>query len=145
MVRMVLTFLLQLKCRLNVTRLRLVIGKSLDRSQCEMFIYISLGLQQSSDLHGQNSSIAVTRPFTERSSDRFHRSDSRSKSECRSRISLSARWNGNIYIFLSHFNNDKLNVLILNLKMSTMPGLPTRPAIFDIDLNLETGNIEGLF
>ncbi|EFX76603.1 hypothetical protein DAPPUDRAFT_198836 [Daphnia pulex] len=29
--------------------------------------------------------------------------------------------------------------------MSTMPGLPTRPAIFDIDLNLETGNIEGLF
>ncbi len=31
------------------------------------------------------------------------------------------------------------------LQMSTMPGLPTRPAIFDIDLNLETGNIEGLF
>ena len=30
-------------------------------------------------------------------------------------------------------------------QMSTMPGLPTRPAIFDIDLNLETGNIEGLF
>ncbi|XP_032785088.1 C-1-tetrahydrofolate synthase, cytoplasmic isoform X1 [Daphnia magna] len=29
--------------------------------------------------------------------------------------------------------------------MSTMPGLPTRPAIFDIDLNLETGNVEGLF
>ena len=29
--------------------------------------------------------------------------------------------------------------------MSTMPGLPTRPAIFDIDLNLENGNIEGLF
>jgi methylenetetrahydrofolate dehydrogenase (NADP+)/methenyltetrahydrofolate cyclohydrolase/formyltetrahydrofolate synthetase len=29
--------------------------------------------------------------------------------------------------------------------MSTMPGLPTRPAIFDIDLNLEKNIIEGLF
>lgn len=29
--------------------------------------------------------------------------------------------------------------------MSTMPGLPTRPCIYDIDLNLETGNVEGLF
>ncbi|XP_074029987.1 pug C-1-tetrahydrofolate synthase, cytoplasmic isoform X3 [Leptinotarsa decemlineata] len=26
-----------------------------------------------------------------------------------------------------------------------MPGLPTRPAIYDIDLNIETGEIEGLF
>ena len=30
-------------------------------------------------------------------------------------------------------------------QMSTMPGLPTRPCIYDIDLNLETGDVEGLF
>jgi len=30
-------------------------------------------------------------------------------------------------------------------EMSTMPGLPIRPAFYDIDLNLETGKIEGLF
>jgi formyltetrahydrofolate synthetase len=29
--------------------------------------------------------------------------------------------------------------------MSTMPGLPTRPAFFDIDLDLETGKVLGLF
>ncbi|MBE0698613.1 MAG: formate--tetrahydrofolate ligase [Anaerolineaceae bacterium] len=29
-------------------------------------------------------------------------------------------------------------------KMSTMPGLPTRPAFFDIDIDLETGRILGL-
>jgi len=29
-------------------------------------------------------------------------------------------------------------------KMSTMPGLPTRPAFFDIDIDLETGKIMGL-
>ena len=29
-------------------------------------------------------------------------------------------------------------------KMSTMPGLPTRPAFFDIDIDLETGQILGL-
>ncbi|XP_043221374.1 C-1-tetrahydrofolate synthase, cytoplasmic-like [Amphibalanus amphitrite] len=29
--------------------------------------------------------------------------------------------------------------------MSTMPGLPTRPCIYDVDLNLDTGNVEGLF
>ena len=29
--------------------------------------------------------------------------------------------------------------------MSTMPGLPTRPAFYDIDLDLETGKIVGLF
>jgi methylenetetrahydrofolate dehydrogenase (NADP+) / methenyltetrahydrofolate cyclohydrolase / formyltetrahydrofolate synthetase len=29
--------------------------------------------------------------------------------------------------------------------MSTMPGLPTRPSFFDIDLDLETGNVVGLF
>ena len=29
-------------------------------------------------------------------------------------------------------------------KMSTMPGLPTRPAFFDIDIDLETGRIMGL-
>lgn len=29
--------------------------------------------------------------------------------------------------------------------MPTMPGLPTRPAIYDIDLNIETGEVEGLF
>jgi formyltetrahydrofolate synthetase len=28
--------------------------------------------------------------------------------------------------------------------MSTMPGLPTRPAFFDIDLDLESGKIVGL-
>ncbi|TAK14523.1 MAG: formate--tetrahydrofolate ligase [Anaerolineae bacterium] len=30
-------------------------------------------------------------------------------------------------------------------KMSTMPGLPTRPAYYDVDLDLETGRIIGLF
>ena len=29
--------------------------------------------------------------------------------------------------------------------MSTMPGLPTRPAFVDVDVNLETGKIKGLF
>jgi formyltetrahydrofolate synthetase len=28
--------------------------------------------------------------------------------------------------------------------MSTMPGLPTRPAYFDIDIDFETGKILGL-
>ncbi len=30
-------------------------------------------------------------------------------------------------------------------KMSTMPGLPTRPAFYDVDLDLETGRVVGLF
>lgn len=30
-------------------------------------------------------------------------------------------------------------------EISKMPGLPTRPSIFDIDLNTKTGEIEGLF
>ncbi len=30
-------------------------------------------------------------------------------------------------------------------KISTMPGLPTRPAFFDVDLDLETGKVVGLF
>jgi methylenetetrahydrofolate dehydrogenase (NADP+)/methenyltetrahydrofolate cyclohydrolase/formyltetrahydrofolate synthetase len=30
-------------------------------------------------------------------------------------------------------------------KMSTMPGLPTRPAFFDVDLDLVTGRVVGLF
>lgn len=30
-------------------------------------------------------------------------------------------------------------------EISKMPGLPTRPCIYDIDLNTETGQIEGLF
>lgn len=30
-------------------------------------------------------------------------------------------------------------------KMSTMPGLPTRPAFFDVDLDLATGRVVGLF
>jgi formyltetrahydrofolate synthetase len=30
-------------------------------------------------------------------------------------------------------------------KMSTMPGLPTRPAFYDVDLDLETGRVLGLF
>jgi methylenetetrahydrofolate dehydrogenase (NADP+)/methenyltetrahydrofolate cyclohydrolase/formyltetrahydrofolate synthetase len=29
--------------------------------------------------------------------------------------------------------------------MRTMPGLPTRPAFFDIDLDLATGKVKGLF
>ncbi|OWZ64534.1 C-1-tetrahydrofolate synthase, cytoplasmic, partial [Cryptococcus neoformans] len=29
--------------------------------------------------------------------------------------------------------------------MSTMPGLTTRPGFYDIDLNPDTGDIEGLF
>jgi formyltetrahydrofolate synthetase len=29
--------------------------------------------------------------------------------------------------------------------MSTMPGLPTRPAYYDVDLDLETGKVVGLF
>lgn len=30
-------------------------------------------------------------------------------------------------------------------EIMTMPGLPTRPAFYDVDINLETGKIEGLF
>jgi formyltetrahydrofolate synthetase len=30
-------------------------------------------------------------------------------------------------------------------KMSTMPGLPTRPAYYEVDLDLETGDVIGLF
>jgi formyltetrahydrofolate synthetase len=30
-------------------------------------------------------------------------------------------------------------------KMSTMPGLPTRPVFYDVDLDLETGRVVGLF
>ena len=30
-------------------------------------------------------------------------------------------------------------------EMSTMPGLPTRPAFYDVDLDLETGRVTGLF
>lgn len=30
-------------------------------------------------------------------------------------------------------------------EISKLPGLPTRPCIYDIDLNTETGEIEGLF
>ena len=29
--------------------------------------------------------------------------------------------------------------------MTTMPGLPTRPCFYDIDLDLETGDVHGLF
>jgi formyltetrahydrofolate synthetase len=30
-------------------------------------------------------------------------------------------------------------------KMSTMPGLPTRPAFYDVDIDLEPGRVIGLF
>ena len=30
-------------------------------------------------------------------------------------------------------------------EMSTMPGLPTRPVFYDVDLDLETGKVLGLF
>jgi methylenetetrahydrofolate dehydrogenase (NADP+) / methenyltetrahydrofolate cyclohydrolase / formyltetrahydrofolate synthetase len=30
-------------------------------------------------------------------------------------------------------------------KMATMPGLPTRPAFYDVDIDLETGKVMGLF
>lgn len=30
-------------------------------------------------------------------------------------------------------------------EISKMPGLPTRPCIYDMDVNTETGEIEGLF
>jgi methylenetetrahydrofolate dehydrogenase (NADP+) / methenyltetrahydrofolate cyclohydrolase / formyltetrahydrofolate synthetase len=30
-------------------------------------------------------------------------------------------------------------------EMATMPGLPTRPAFFDVDIDLETGRVMGLF
>lgn len=30
-------------------------------------------------------------------------------------------------------------------EISKMPGLPTRPCLYDIDLNTETGEIQGLF
>jgi methylenetetrahydrofolate dehydrogenase (NADP+)/methenyltetrahydrofolate cyclohydrolase/formyltetrahydrofolate synthetase len=29
--------------------------------------------------------------------------------------------------------------------MSTMPGLPTRPVFYDVDVDLETGRVVGLF
>ena len=30
-------------------------------------------------------------------------------------------------------------------EMRTMPGLPTRPVFYDVDLDLETGRVVGLF
>jgi methylenetetrahydrofolate dehydrogenase (NADP+)/methenyltetrahydrofolate cyclohydrolase/formyltetrahydrofolate synthetase len=30
-------------------------------------------------------------------------------------------------------------------EMRTMPGLPTRPVLYDVDLDLETGRVVGLF
>lgn len=36
-------------------------------------------------------------------------------------------------------------VVLICGDISKMPGLPTRPSIYDIDLNTETGEIEGLF
>ncbi|KAJ8940750.1 hypothetical protein NQ314_010612 [Rhamnusium bicolor] len=36
-------------------------------------------------------------------------------------------------------------IVPLTGEITKMPGLPTRPAIYDIDLNTETGEIEGLF
>ncbi|XP_030765230.1 C-1-tetrahydrofolate synthase, cytoplasmic isoform X2 [Sitophilus oryzae] len=36
-------------------------------------------------------------------------------------------------------------VVPLTGEITKIPGLPTRPAIYDIDLNIETGEIEGLF
>ncbi|MBK8790046.1 MAG: formate--tetrahydrofolate ligase [Holophagaceae bacterium] len=30
-------------------------------------------------------------------------------------------------------------------QMATMPGLPTRPGFYDVDIDLETGRIVGLF
>ena len=30
-------------------------------------------------------------------------------------------------------------------KMSTMPGLPTRPVFYDVDIDLKTGKVVGLF
>jgi len=30
-------------------------------------------------------------------------------------------------------------------QMPTIPGLPTRPCFFDVDLDLETGQVLGLF
>jgi methylenetetrahydrofolate dehydrogenase (NADP+)/methenyltetrahydrofolate cyclohydrolase/formyltetrahydrofolate synthetase len=29
--------------------------------------------------------------------------------------------------------------------MRTMPGLPTRPVYYDVDIDLETGKVTGLF
>jgi len=31
------------------------------------------------------------------------------------------------------------------LQMPTIPGLPTRPCFFDVDVDLETGQVQGLF
>jgi len=36
-------------------------------------------------------------------------------------------------------------VVVMCGDISKMPGLPTRPCIYDIDYNTETGEIEGLF
>jgi len=36
-------------------------------------------------------------------------------------------------------------VYIMCVQMPTMPGLPTRPCFYDIDLNLDTEQVEGLF
>ena len=44
---------------------------------------------------------------------------------------------------VKHMMAKKSNLIIL--QMSTMPGLPTRPCFYDIDLNLKTGAVEGLF
>lgn len=36
-------------------------------------------------------------------------------------------------------------VVVICGDISKMPGLPTRPCFYDMDLNTETGEIEGLF
>lgn len=36
-------------------------------------------------------------------------------------------------------------IVVMVGEISKMPGLPTRPCVYDIDLNTETGVIEGLF
>ena len=69
---------------------------------------------------------------------RFYCSNSRCEIKCWCWFSLSTPWNG------KRSRNGSMNLYFLS-QMSTMPGLPTRPCFFDIDIDPETEEISGLF
>ena len=47
---------------------------------------------------------------------------------------------------VGYFNSfSSLSVFVCTFQMSTMPGLPTRPCFYDIDLDPVTEDVLGLF
>ena len=40
---------------------------------------------------------------------------------------------------------EERGITFINGDLSAMPGLPTRPVFYDVDLDLETGRVVGLF